>query len=163
MSRTLDRLLAIRQLEERQSRLELESALAEMRRIEKALEFAAERDRGGRCAVMQSAGNGRIDDRLAGLVEIEAAGCHRMALAPRQTQAGQKTAALRVEFLARRVERRQAETLIEEAQVRHAQEADRRGQQGLDDWYGLRCYRETQRLAATGSRGSSGSTREGKE
>ena len=39
------------------------------------------------------------------------------------------------EFLAKRVERRQAETLIEETEAREAIEADRRNQQSIDDWY----------------------------
>jgi len=42
---------------------------------------------------------------------------------------------MREEYLASRVERRQAETLIQEAEARDTLDADRRSQQGLDDWF----------------------------
>jgi hypothetical protein len=47
-----------------------------------------------------------------------------------------------VEYLAKRVERRQAETLIEEAQAQNALDAGRRSQQALDDWFLNRLHRE---------------------
>jgi hypothetical protein len=50
-------------------------------------------------------------------------------------------ATLRQEFLGKRVERRQAETLIRETEARDAIEAGRRGQQALDDWYRFRLHR----------------------
>jgi len=50
--------------------------------------------------------------------------------------------ARREDFLGKRVERRQAETLIQETEAQDAVEADRRGQQTLDDWYSSRLYRE---------------------
>jgi hypothetical protein len=51
-------------------------------------------------------------------------------------------ATLREEFLAKRVERRQAETLIKETEARDAIEAGRRSQQNLDDWFGNRMHRK---------------------
>ncbi len=42
----------------------------------------------------------------------------------------------------KRVEHRQAETLIQETEAREAIEAGRRGQQALDGWYSSRLYRE---------------------
>jgi hypothetical protein len=51
-------------------------------------------------------------------------------------------AALRQEFILRRVERRQAETLIEETLAQDALEDERRGQRALDDWYRARLYCE---------------------
>ena len=59
-------------------------------------------------------------------------------------------AALRREFLGKRVERRQAETLIGETEAQEAVAAGRRGQQALDDWYGSRLFREE---AGAGSSG----------
>jgi hypothetical protein len=41
------------------------------------------------------------------------------------------------------VERRQAETLIQEAEAREAMETNRRGQQSIDDWYNLRKFRDS--------------------
>jgi len=51
-------------------------------------------------------------------------------------------AALREEFLAKRVERRHAETLIKETEARDTIEAGRRSQQNLDDWFGNRMHRK---------------------
>jgi hypothetical protein len=77
---------------------------------------------------------------LAGLEETRAADRHREALAPRITDAELDVVELRQEFLAHRVERRQAETLIEETESRDAADAGRRGQQSLDDWFGIRLH-----------------------
>jgi hypothetical protein len=48
----------------------------------------------------------------------------------------------REEYLLKRVERRQAETLIQETEARDAIVDGRRGQQTLDDWYSSRLYRD---------------------
>jgi hypothetical protein len=55
--------------------------------------------------------------------------------------AKREAADLREVFLAKRVERRQAETLLREAESRQALEADRRTQHSLDDWYLSRLHR----------------------
>ncbi len=55
VSRALRRLLRIRELEEEQSRLALESALGELNRLKHALTATAERDRRGRRLVEASA------------------------------------------------------------------------------------------------------------
>jgi hypothetical protein len=87
-------------------------------------------------------------DRLAGLEETRSAGLHVIALGPRIDAKQVEVATRRQEFLAKRVERRQAETLIEETEAREAIETDRRGQQSLDDWYSSRKYREDASLEA---------------
>jgi hypothetical protein len=50
----------------------------------------------------------------------------------------------REEFLRRRVDRRQVETLVTEARLGAEQEAGRRAQQMLDDWYGRRRRKEAE-------------------
>ncbi|MGD0787854.1 MAG: hypothetical protein ABR898_07695 [Terracidiphilus sp.] len=142
VSRPLRRLLHIRVIEEEQSRLALESALGELGRLKRALAATAERDRLGRRLVVTSARSGELPDRLAGLEESCAAVRCRAALAPRIADAELDAAAMRQEFLAHRIERRQAETLIQEAEVQEAVEAGRHGQQALDDWFGNRLHRE---------------------
>ncbi|MGD0901421.1 MAG: hypothetical protein ABR924_00640 [Terracidiphilus sp.] len=142
VSRGLRRLLGIRIIEEEQSRLALESALAELNRLKRALAATVERDRRGRRLVEASARTGELADRLAGLEEGRAASRHAAALAPRIANAELDVAELRQEFLTHRVERRQAETLIQEAEAQDAIEAGRHGQQALDDWYGNRLHRE---------------------
>jgi hypothetical protein len=142
VSRALRRLLRIRDLEEGQSRLALESALGELHRLEHALTATVERERRGRRLVGDSARTGQLPDRLAGLEETRSSVRHAAALEPRIEAMGDDVAMLRREFLGKRIERRQAETLIQETEAEDAIAAGRRGQQALDDWYGSRLYRE---------------------
>jgi hypothetical protein len=142
VSRALRRLLRIRDLEEEQCRLALESALGELNRLEHALEATAERGRRGRRLVEASAHSGELTDRLAGLEETRAAGRRAAALGSRLADVELDAIALREEFLLKRVERRQAETLIRETEARDAVEAGRRSQQALDDWYRNRLHRK---------------------
>jgi prophage DNA circulation protein len=118
----------------------LESALAELNRLERALAALAQRDRRGRGLITLSARNGELPDRVAGMAEMRIAVEHAAALTPRLAATELDAADLREEFLVKRVERRQAETLIQETEAREAVEAARRGQQGLDDWYGNRVH-----------------------
>ena len=94
------------------------------------------RARGGRRLVGASAHSGELEDRLAGIEETRAAGRKAEVLKPRITDAELDVVALRQEFLARRIERRQTETLIRETEARDAVDRGRRGQQTLDDWFG---------------------------
>jgi hypothetical protein len=141
VSRALRRLLRIRDLEEEQCRLALESALSELRHLENELQAAVERARRGRRLVGASAQSGELTDRLAGLEETRAAKRHTLALVPRITDAELEVVKLRQEFLLKRVERRQAETLISETEAQDAIDADRRSQQVLDDWFGNKMHR----------------------
>jgi hypothetical protein len=136
------RLLRIRDLEEEQSRLTLESALGELRNLESALGAAQQLDWRGRRLFKASVRSGELPDRLAGLAETSTAERHTVLLTPRIAEAELEVAALREQFLAKRVERRQAETLIRETEEQDAVEDGRRGQQAMDDWYGSRLYRQ---------------------
>ncbi|MGA3160570.1 MAG: hypothetical protein ABSC77_05080 [Terracidiphilus sp.] len=142
VSRALRRLLRIRNLQEEQSKLALESALSELHRLEHVLAAAIERNRRGRSLVQASAQTGQLLDRLAGLEETRSASLHAAALGPRIDALGDVAVDRRQEFLLKRVERRQAETLIEETEAREAIEDGRRGQQAIDDWYSSRLYRD---------------------
>ncbi|MGO9319027.1 MAG: hypothetical protein ACLPXT_10945 [Terracidiphilus sp.] len=142
VSRALRRLLRIRKLQEEQSRLALESALGELHRLEHALTAAVERERRGRSLIQASAQTGELTDRLAGFEETRSAKLHAAALGPRINGMGEEVTDRREEFLLKRVERRQAETLIQETEAREAIVDGRRGQQALDDWYSSRLYRD---------------------
>jgi flagellar biosynthesis chaperone FliJ len=142
VSRALRRLLRIRELEEEQSRLALESALGELHRLEHALAATFERGRRGRNLVQSSIQTGQLTDRLAGFEETRSAGFHAAALEPRIDGMGVEVTDRRQEFLSKRVERRQAETLIAETEAQEAIEDGRRDQQALDDWYSSRLYRD---------------------
>jgi hypothetical protein len=142
VSHALRRLLRIRDLEEEQIRLALELATGDLRRLEHAQAATVEQDRRGRRLVDLSVLNGELPDRLAGLEEQRAAHRFALALAPRIWDAEQDVAGLREDYLDKRVERGQAETLIKEAEARDALDADRRSQQSLDDWFRNRLHRE---------------------
>jgi flagellar biosynthesis chaperone FliJ len=144
VSRALRRLLRIRDLEEEQARLALEAALGDRHRLEQALEATVGRERGGRRMVQDSARSGELPDRLAGLEESRTAERLAAVLTPRLAAADEEVLGLREDYLDARVERRQAETLIEEAEAAAALDGERRSQQGLDDWFRNRMHRAAQ-------------------
>ena len=153
-SRSLRRLLRIREIEEEQCHLAVESAVAELNRLEFAQAAAVERDRQGRRLLAASAHSGELPDRLAALEMSSAAARHSAQLAPRIDSAKNEVGNLRHRFLLKRVERRQAETLIREEEGRVEIEEGRRSQQGLDDWYRFRLHRspaESASVAPTAS------------
>jgi hypothetical protein len=140
VSRALRRLLRIRDLQEGQCRTALESAQGELNRLNHAQVATTGRERWGRRLVEESARSGELPDRLSGLEETRTAGRLAQALATRIETVQEDVGKLREEFLAKRVEVRQAQTLIKETEARDAFEAARRGQQTLDDWYGSRMH-----------------------
>lgn len=148
VSRSLKQLLRIRSLEEEQSRTALEFAIGELSRIEASIALSHEREHAGRHLVAKSHRMITEDpasqgiDRRAGLEESVAARRRIDALIPRVAAQKNRVEELRTAFLSRRVARRQAETLISEAAVRHEAESLRHTQQGLDDWFGARRSRE---------------------
>jgi flagellar export protein FliJ len=135
VSRPLRRLLGVLEIEEEQCRVALESAVGDLRRMELALVAAKERERSGRQQVTASAKTGELVDRIAGLEETRAALRHGAALKPRIAEAELEVARRRQEFLAKRIERRQVETLIQKTEAEDAVDAGRRAQQELDDWF----------------------------
>jgi len=130
------RLLRMRNLEEEQYRAALESALAEQHRLENAFATARLRERAGRRQITRSAAGGAPPDRIAGLVEEEAGRRAAAVFARRVAEAELRVAHLRQLYLAKRVERRQAETVLREAEALALAQNTRRAQQSLDDWFG---------------------------
>jgi phage I-like protein len=135
VSRSMRHLLRVLESQEDQYRAALASALADLKRLEGAMAATAERDRGGRQLVADSARTGELTDRLAGLEETRTARRHAAGLTPKITEAKLATTARQREFLSKRIERRQAETLIRKTEAEDNLEAGRRAQQGLDDWF----------------------------
>jgi flagellar export protein FliJ len=135
VSRALRRLLRVLEIEEEQSRLALESAQGELARLERLLKVARMRERSGRDLVVASASSGELTDRLAGIAETAAAQQRAIALELRIVNVQADVSTLREAFLSKRVERRQAETLITETEAKDAAVSGRRNQQSLDDWY----------------------------
>ena len=135
VSRTLQRLVRVLELEEEQRRGALEAALGALRRIEGAVEAAGRRERAGRILVKQCAVEGEIEDRVAGLEETRSALQAQKYLVPRREAAAEEAGKRREEYLDKRTERRQAETLVEAQAAQEALEVSRRAQAALDEWY----------------------------
>jgi flagellar biosynthesis chaperone FliJ len=138
ISGSLRRLLHIRTLEEEQRRIALESALSDLHRLENALRVARASERGGRQRVALSSRSGDTTDRIAGIVECETARRSARFIEARIPQAMLRANAARDEYLAKRVERRQVETVIQETQNAQDAEAARRNQQIVDEWFSAR-------------------------
>jgi hypothetical protein len=142
VSKALRRLLRIRDLEEEQYRLALETTLENLRNLESARDASSVRERQGRALVGASVSSGEVIDRHAGLVETDAGRRISSLLAPHIAATEFEVTGLRAGLLGKRVERRQAETLIEHTEIQQGIEDDRRGQRSLDDWFGARKHRE---------------------
>jgi aspartokinase len=128
------RLLQVLEIQEEECRAAMESARAELSRLERALTRNVERERGGRRLVAVSATTGEITDRIVGIEETRTAKRVAAALAPRIREVEAAVNERRSQFLGKRIERRQAETLIEETEALDRVEAERRAQRDLDDW-----------------------------
>lgn len=135
VSRGMRRLLQVLELQEEQCRAAMETARAELKQLQQALNRSVERERGGRRLVAASAATGEIADRIAGIEETRVAKRIAKVLAPRIAESESAVNSRQREFLDKRIERRQAETLIEEAEALEQVEAARRAQRDLDNWF----------------------------
>lgn len=151
VSSALKRLLRIRDLEQEQHRIALESALSELHALEAALESAEGRERRSRnefvSAAIDAESAGTAIVRQAALVETEIAHEQGQSLVPRVHAVDAEVARRRTAYLNKRVEQRQAATLIEEAEAAGAQKEGRRNQQFLDDWFGARSGRAEDKVS----------------
>jgi hypothetical protein len=129
------RLLHVRTLEEDQRKIALESALAEVQRLESALGAMRARERSGIQRIGLSARSGDTADRIAGLVESESARHGAQMLRARLSEAVLRATGSREEYLFKRVERRQVETVLREAEDAQAATNARREQQDIDEWF----------------------------
>ena len=135
VSRAMRRLLDVLEIQEEECRAALEAARAELTQLERALNRSAERERSGRRLVAASATSGEVADRIAGTEETRIARRISKALRPRMADSKSAVDARQQEFLTKRIERRQTQTLIEEAEALERIEAGRRAQRDLDDWF----------------------------
>jgi hypothetical protein len=138
VSRGLRRLYELRQIEELQKASLFELAVAELDQLKNALEVAHIREGNGRALVERSVMTGETQDRLFGVEEIAAAVRISAVLESRLRSAAEKVQRIRNEFLNKRLEKRQAGTLLESALEREAGLAQRKMQLALDEWTRLR-------------------------
>lgn len=135
VSRAMRRLLQVLEIQEEECRAAMESARAELTLLQQALARSVEQERGGRRLVRASASSGEITDRIAGIEETRVAKRIAMSLALRIAEWELVANARQSEFLGKRIERRQTETLVEKAEALENIEAGRRVQKNLDDWF----------------------------
>jgi len=136
--RVLTRLLRLRELEEEQSRIQLESAVGERDRVQEDLARAAEYLTQGRQSFTAGIANRDALGRTGAALETEQARQQRHRILPQLRAAEAEVTRQREEYLLRRTDRQQVETLVENEKKMAAVEAARRAQQMLDDWYGRR-------------------------
>ncbi len=134
--RTLKRLARLRELEEEQSRLELELAARRRAEVAENVNAAVAAQATGRRSFVSGVVQGDGLERVAGLAAMRQAEGRRTALMPHLAEADRQLAVERDEYLARRTERRQVDTLLAEQRAEEQREAAHRAQQMLDDWYG---------------------------
>lgn len=133
----------MRALEEELCLSALEAAMNDVRRLDTELETAAERARMGRELVYRSSETGEVLDRSAGLAEVRMAERVAQILKDNLEDAQEIVEVRRAEYLASRVERRQAEVLLQSERKREEVELARRLQQGVEDWDRARRIRGT--------------------
>lgn len=139
VSRAMRRLLQVLEIQEEGCRAAVALARAELKRLEQAITWNVERERAGRRLLAASAASGEIAeqiiDRIAAIEEAQVAKRIAAALVPRLAELESAANARQQEFLGKRIERRQTETLIEKAEALESIEAGRRGQRNLDEWF----------------------------
>jgi flagellar biosynthesis chaperone FliJ len=141
-SRILERVLRIRHLEEEQHRQAVASAMSELRILETALSASATRQRQGRIQVAEGVAADDLVGRHAGLIESRNATRQSAVLARWAAVSTARAEIVRSQWIGKRVERKQAETLVHAAASQSVVEEVRRGQQTADQWYLVRRYQE---------------------
>ena len=127
-------MVRVRALEEEQSLAALEAAVSEVRRLEGVLDVAGARARIGRELVHRSAETGEALERVTGLAEERMAMQAARFLTEDLEEARELAEEARAQFLARRVEKRQAEALLDAALKNETARQARRLQQDVEDW-----------------------------
>lgn len=107
-------------------------------RLGTARDAAVNAARNGRNLVAGSAASGDIADRQAGLIETAVAQRRTRILEMHIAQSREEAIACRQDFLTKRVERRQAESVLQREEELEKLESARKSQRNLDDWYGVK-------------------------
>jgi hypothetical protein len=135
VSKAIRRLLHLLNMEEEMNRRQLEAARVKLAQLETALKAAGQQERSGRQLFNSGVLSEVLPDRLAGLEEVHAAIRLGAFLQQNIELATSQFNERREEYFAKRLERRQAETLVEAAEATHKIEVNRKSQHALDEWY----------------------------
>jgi len=123
-------------MEEEQSRLQLERMVADRNCRQAELEAALDRKLNVGREFMASVQGGDRPGRCGAAMEMKLAGKKVVTLLPLLRAAETELLRGRDEYLGRRTQRQQLETLLVNARRAAETEVARRAQQILDDWYG---------------------------
>jgi flagellar export protein FliJ len=134
-SRSLRRLLELRRAEEEHRKAQLQLAIGELSRLELSLRSARAQTQRGRALLAESIRTGDTEGRLTGMHEVEGSERRVHLLSARVRSLEAAVEKLRGDLLAKRLERRQAGSLVESAMAREDLERRRRSQLALDDWF----------------------------
>lgn len=148
-SKSLYRLLGIRQAEEECSQSEMETAIAELQHLTLAQATTYERGKVARALVASSAQAGEMIDRIAGLQEMTTTGRLQRMLVELVDAAKERAEQKRKDLLARRLARRQVETLVDAKSAEARAETNRKTQLALDDWHRSQRILETRKTQST--------------
>jgi hypothetical protein len=113
----------------------MESSLAKLRFLQNALAATLEKTSQARALIASSVRSGEPVDRIAALQEMKATQRQMTILPARIAAAETDVASIRQAFLAKRIERRQVESLLDTEHAREVIEANRKSQSVLDDWH----------------------------
>jgi len=135
ISPVIARLLHIRELQEEQCRLELESALRAVQTLQAARGDAADRARRGRELIRASGWSNEPVERLSGIVEEGIAVRLQGLLEADIAQAEQRAGMRRETYVAARIGRSQIGTLVKRVADGEARRQAAMHQFDLDEWF----------------------------
>lgn len=133
--RVLRRLCELRALEEQQAAGHYEMAVENLHRLLRAFDTSCRRSREGRRLLSASMESSEVHDRLFGINEMNSVARLSSKLQQLIRDAEAAVESSRDRFVAKRIEKGQAESLVDTASKAAALELLRRNQLGLDDWH----------------------------
>ncbi len=142
VSKSLERLLRVFEIQEEMRRRDLAEAQAMLAKLEDAVTAAGEKASRGRKVLASALQSNDVNNRVAGQVEIESVELLRTFLQKNVEDTSIILERARAGFLGKRVERQQLEALVKAAETLAQVEADRKAQQSLDDWFRTHPKRE---------------------
>lgn len=134
-SKSLERLLRVFEIQEETRKRDLEEAQGKLARMEDSLATTCEKVDRGRVLLTAALQSSKLDDRLAGQLEIDSGELRKAFLQKSIGEMSMVVEQARTGYLDKRVERKQVEALLETAERLASAEGVRKAQQSLDDWF----------------------------
>lgn len=135
MSRSLKRILKVRQLVEDQSRVQLEAAVRNLAEVEQGIDSWERRGTASRELARAAMINQDVENRLAAEVEQDLAKWRVERLKPIRETRLEQVIACREEFFEHRKLTMQTSSLLGKLEAEAEAERLKKAQQSLDEWY----------------------------